>query len=55
MIKIYSDDYLVLEGTLIDMIETDDELLIEIISSRSGLQRTWCLTKKYSKIEYVIS
>ena len=55
MIKIYSNDYLVLEGKLIDMIETEDELLIEIISSRSNLQRTWCLTKKYSKIEYSIT
>jgi len=52
-VKIYSNDWLLLEGVLHEKIETDDQILIDLTSSRSNRRKIWVLNKPIEIVNWV--
>lgn len=52
--KIWSNDYLILEGEYHEHIEDDNGILLDFTSSRSSQRKILYISKSYSKIEIEI-
>lgn len=53
-IKIWSNDWLILDGILHDIIVDQSGIIVDLTSSGSNRRSTWSLSNKFSNILYEI-